>query len=375
MDVNVTVSSLMRGQLGSVVEKAVNIAVEMVLGEMVRVMVAKFDEIKKEMSAKEQENENIRQMLEISRSQMRAMRKYLNAVAAREDRQPLLGHPGSPLVASRLRDPTSTDIRLIGADGTTTVVTSIKEEKLESPALDTGHQETSVETEPAGATPQAPARAPGALCGTSVGVKEEMAIKEEPEEVETSPVVEGHSSVLDSVGPSADHNPVYYTPAASSAYPDAQTTLAGVVPRQERPLLRDLNLYEQYKHARAELRRRSQLRRRELEKDLPQALLADLVKERREKTRLRVARWRAKRKLQACLVSSQAAGQQRPGPQASAPPAKLQRGVGGWPQYSAGFPFPEAGPRDPAAHMAHRYGAAASYAHQRTLGTDLELSQ
>lgn len=76
--------------------------------------------------------------------------------------------------------------------------------------------------------------------------------------------------------------------------------------RQVHPWCKDLNLFEEYKRKRIEVRKRSETRRRELEQSLPQALLADLVKERREKTRLRVARWRAKRKLQACLMSQAA---------------------------------------------------------------------
>ncbi|XP_068602839.1 uncharacterized protein si:ch211-67e16.4 [Brachionichthys hirsutus] len=71
------------------------------------------------------------------------------------------------------------------------------------------------------------------------------------------------------------------------------------------PWTKDISLYEEYKMRRNELRRR---RRRELEKTLPQPLLAEMVRERREKTRLRVARWRAKRKLQACLDQAQALG-------------------------------------------------------------------
>lgn len=94
---------------------------------------------------------------------------------------------------------------------------------------------------------------------------------------------------------------------------DSQLSVAGVQ-KQVRPRRKDLNLYEEYKRSRTlSLRGRntnrgcSTNRRRELEQTLPQALLADLVRERREKTRLRVARWRAKRKLQACLMASQAA--------------------------------------------------------------------
>lgn len=92
---------------------------------------------------------------------------------------------------------------------------------------------------------------------------------------------------------------------------DSQLSVAGVQ-KQMRPRRKDLNLYEEYKLSRTlrgrnTNRGRSTNRRRELDQTLPQALLADLVRERREKTRLRVARWRAKRKLQACLMASQAA--------------------------------------------------------------------
>ncbi|XP_054870949.1 uncharacterized protein si:ch211-67e16.4 [Amphiprion ocellaris] len=52
----------------------------------------------------------------------------------------------------------------------------------------------------------------------------------------------------------------------------------GVPPRQAvRPWTKDLSLYEEYKLRRNELRRRNLSRRRELEKTLPQPLLADLV--------------------------------------------------------------------------------------------------
>lgn len=52
----------------------------------------------------------------------------------------------------------------------------------------------------------------------------------------------------------------------------------GIPPRQAvRPWTKDLSLYEEYKLRRNELRRRNLSRRRELEKALPQPLLADLV--------------------------------------------------------------------------------------------------
>lgn len=85
MDVNLTIS-LIRGQMGTVIEKAVTVAVETVLGEMMKVVSIKFDEFRKEMNAKDKENENIRQMLEISRCQMKAMRKYISGPSVKDGR-------------------------------------------------------------------------------------------------------------------------------------------------------------------------------------------------------------------------------------------------------------------------------------------------
>ncbi|KAM6935027.1 uncharacterized protein FYW49_001227 [Xenentodon cancila] len=111
-------------------------------------------------------------------------------------------------------------------------------------------------------------------------------------------------AAFSSAGPSP-----YARPQLASSLPSTAATPPGVIPRQtSRPWTKDLSIYEEFKLRRNELRRRNLNRRRELEKSLPQPLLADLVRERREKTRLRVARWRAKRKLQACLNQAQAHG-------------------------------------------------------------------
>ena len=83
MDISLTVS-LMQGQMGTVIERAVSAAVETVLGEMLKVVGIKFDELKREVAAKEKETESIRQMLDKSRSQMKTMRKYMNALGARQ---------------------------------------------------------------------------------------------------------------------------------------------------------------------------------------------------------------------------------------------------------------------------------------------------
>ncbi|XP_035770524.1 uncharacterized protein si:ch211-67e16.4 isoform X1 [Neolamprologus brichardi] len=112
--------------------------------------------------------------------------------------------------------------------------------------------------------------------------------------------------------PGSQRNTTAFSSAGRSTHSAPQSAAIlppGVPPRQaERPWAKDLSLYEEYKMRRSELRRRNMTKRRELEKSLPQPLLADLVRERREKTRLRVARWRAKRKLQACLNQMQAFG-------------------------------------------------------------------
>ncbi|XP_026768989.3 uncharacterized protein si:ch211-67e16.4 isoform X2 [Pangasianodon hypophthalmus] len=92
MDVNLTIS-LMRGQMGVVIEKAVNAAVETVLGEMIRVMSLKFEQLRREMTAKEKENEDIRKMLESTRCQMKILRqKYVNALNTKDDRHAFAPH-------------------------------------------------------------------------------------------------------------------------------------------------------------------------------------------------------------------------------------------------------------------------------------------
>ncbi|XP_077072418.1 uncharacterized protein LOC143723635 isoform X3 [Siphateles boraxobius] len=110
MDVNLTIS-LMRGQMGAVIEKAVNVAVETVLGEMIRVVGLKFEEIKREMTAKEKENENIRRMLETSRCQMKTMRKYISVLAAKDANHRLYQGDGDMALSTGMhcrRVPTST---------------------------------------------------------------------------------------------------------------------------------------------------------------------------------------------------------------------------------------------------------------------------
>lgn len=108
MDVNLTIS-LMRGQMGAVIEKAVNVAVETVLGEMIRVVGLKFEEIKREMTVKEKENENIRKMLDTSRSQMKTMRKYITLLSSKDQNRVYQGDGAVTLPGVMCRKgPTST---------------------------------------------------------------------------------------------------------------------------------------------------------------------------------------------------------------------------------------------------------------------------
>ncbi|CAL8338337.1 unnamed protein product [Boreogadus saida] len=88
MDVSIAVS-LIRGQMGTVVEQAVNGAVETVLAEMLRIVGVKFEELKaqvaalqrdkaavqRENSLKEKENDKIRAMLRYTELKLKYYRQ------------------------------------------------------------------------------------------------------------------------------------------------------------------------------------------------------------------------------------------------------------------------------------------------------------
>lgn len=88
MDVSIAVS-LIRGQMGAVVERAVNGAVETVLAEMLKVVGVKFEELKaevvlmkrdivalqKEKAVKEKENDNIRAKLRYTELKLKYYRQ------------------------------------------------------------------------------------------------------------------------------------------------------------------------------------------------------------------------------------------------------------------------------------------------------------
>ncbi|XP_064833053.1 uncharacterized protein si:ch211-67e16.4 [Oncorhynchus masou masou] len=471
MDISLTVS-LMQGQMGTVIERAVSVAVETVLGEMLKVVGIKFDELKREVAAKEKETESIRQMLDISRSQMKTMRKYMNTLGARQqehsatyqtNQSTAFGHsdPHRPHCSSaaaseaaqssglsqpQRRTVTNTNIpitngnvqsrnqitialpsdnlarssqpseNIIRATSSSSSfdshddLTATVSQALESPSLITPvseinssseHLEPLKEEPPAPLDPEvsdesqrreeeeesqaewtiitqppetstdpgdqqvlSPPRTDGADCFATMAagsaqpqlqVKEEEAeveiicIKQEPEDVESllfnlaAEVLNSQGNLLDrhtqgslldchrtvpsqgqrertvpSQGQRTLTEHTVFSSASPCSYGLSQPVVSvsrGVAPRpMVRPWPKDLSLYEEFKMRRTELRRRSQTRRREMEKNLPQPLLADLVKERREKTRLRVARWRAKRKLQACQLTQMSQTQHQAGP-------------------------------------------------------------
>jgi len=88
MDVSIAVS-LIRGQMGTVVERAVNVAVETVLAEMLKVVGVKFEELKaqlvmmkrdmvalqREKTLKEKENDNIRAKLRYTELKLKYYRQ------------------------------------------------------------------------------------------------------------------------------------------------------------------------------------------------------------------------------------------------------------------------------------------------------------
>ncbi|XP_076849922.1 uncharacterized protein LOC143498899 isoform X1 [Brachyhypopomus gauderio] len=469
MDVNLTIS-LMRGQMGVVIEKAVNAAVETVLGEMIRVVSVKFEEFRREMTAKDRENENIRNMLEMSRCQMKSMRKYVNAMTAKakNDRQTFTNHrhmltqfdtahnvganhardaaaapglqprrgptnhlstcevqntgpkprnpdPGlieEPIWEKQLNLPKSHNViqEPIPSEGYTNP--EICNEEIQGSKMHLGSVKETANTTMIGSrglvaesndplwgqtppsssevehtdtldpsllpasNPREAFSMPAADCeGSPFKVKQEEAeveivqVKEEPAEAINSSTADcprlelsqhaaegGPSISLDLPVAQQCHQiscPSITEPAYMSmdpiAYGESQLAMAGGQ-RQGCVWAKDLNLYEEYKRKRTEVRRRSETRRRALEQTLPQALLADLVKERREKTRLRVARWRAKRKLQACLMSQAAQLSGQPAQVLCAQRNARRRG-GGAAVQPGGFGPGDAGPSSLALQM------------------------
>ena len=106
MDVSIAVS-LIRGQMGTVVEQAVNGAVETVLAEMLRIVGVKFEELKaqvaalqrdkaavqREKSLKEKENDKIRAMLRYTELKLKYYRQGVEEEI--QQRATTSSHPSS----------------------------------------------------------------------------------------------------------------------------------------------------------------------------------------------------------------------------------------------------------------------------------------
>lgn len=400
MDVSIAVS-LIRGQMGAVVERAVNGAVETVLAEMLKVVGVKFEELKsqvalmkrdmtvlqREKALKDKENENIRAKLRYTELKL----KYYRQGVEEELQQrvtasglvnvlPPSGQRGasqieatpscsgqtrtgttstSPQSSSSNRSnnsghgarpygldvcETSTDTSNLqlsvgtltdGVDNNTGSSVHNKEEEEHewTITLQQNSEEGSslqILSFESGQTdsrsPERPAHADSStLSSPTQQVKQEqqdeevICIKAEPGEQDVAamfdclqPKTEATRNVNDWSAPlTSGRNPSaagYLMSQPPASVPTISASFLG--PRQQpRPWTRpDLSLYEEYKRRRNELRQLSMNKRREMEKTLPQPLLSDMIRERREKTRLRVAKWRAKRKLQACLNQDQTQG-------------------------------------------------------------------
>ncbi|XP_077473397.1 uncharacterized protein LOC144087012 isoform X2 [Stigmatopora argus] len=388
MDVTIAVS-LIRGQMGAVVERAVNGAVETVLAEMLKVVGVKFEELKvqlahmkrevamlqREKALKDKENDNVQAKLRYTELKLKYYRQGVeeelhkrtastSLLQSHEPKCPLAQTGGISIFSTEASQscssqkskvdepPTNNQAPLCRLDqdvplstgresqegdcigtvhkhlnGTKTILTLAP-----SPTHDAAQQSATPLLAPHGC-PQADSSTL-AVSTTQVmmedGDQQLTSIKGEPEEkqeVMSCLLMENimkqsqvQSEVLISEpqwsGFSTSHNKSFRTAEPSPSYATPQAGFPTIAPSplvSSRQMVcgtwnKDLSLYEEYKKRRNELRRRSLNRRRELEKALPQPLLADLVRERREKTRLRVARWRAKRKLQASLNQVQVGG-------------------------------------------------------------------
>ncbi|XP_039455810.1 myocardin-related transcription factor B isoform X3 [Oreochromis aureus] len=380
MDVSIAVS-LIRGQMGTVVERAVNGAVETVLAEMLKVVGVKFEELKaqvvqmkrdmmalqSEKAQKEKENDNIRAKLRYTELKLKYYRQGVEEELQQRASASTLVWIQPPTLPRTQRSrsgvsPTKTlssfSVQTRTAEGALmrnsnipecTSPNSMNRQKVRvSCPSNVAHTDSSDLLLPASLTLNVAGESLDSSTGGATYAdsstlhfsvpemkqeaqekeKEVIYIKEEPEEEQEmmatllldcheqqghQPESEPQQSVTEC--PSArgsQRNTTAFSSAGRTTHSAAQSAAIlppGVPPRQVgRPWAKDLSLYEEYKMRRSELRRRNMTKRRELEKSLPQPLLADLVRERREKTRLRVARWRAKRKLQACLNQMQAYG-------------------------------------------------------------------
>ncbi|MGH0147317.1 UNVERIFIED_CONTAM: hypothetical protein FKN15_048212 [Acipenser sinensis] len=92
MDFSISVS-FFQDELASTIEYAVNAAVETVLCEITKVVGSKFTQFQMEMAGKEKENESLKLRLEISESELKAVRECMNAAYADSKQSPIHMNP------------------------------------------------------------------------------------------------------------------------------------------------------------------------------------------------------------------------------------------------------------------------------------------
>ncbi|MGH0188830.1 UNVERIFIED_CONTAM: hypothetical protein FKN15_031602 [Acipenser sinensis] len=99
MDVSVSVS-LFQDELASTIEHAVKAALNTVLCAITKAVRSKFTEFQVEMAGKEKENESLKLTLEISESELKAVRGCINAADA-DIKQPLIFQVDSEVVLTQ----------------------------------------------------------------------------------------------------------------------------------------------------------------------------------------------------------------------------------------------------------------------------------
>ncbi|KAG8000870.1 hypothetical protein GBF38_018142 [Nibea albiflora] len=301
--------------MGAVVERAVNGAVETVLAEMLKVVGVKFEELKaqvvlmkrdimalqREKALKEKENDNIRAKLRYTELKLKYYRQGVEEeLQQRASASTLVRiHPSSfhqaqrssvgvsctessPLCSTQtgssegpltrinqvLFCPKEQDIAQSSKDDspeeddcewtitlqphTEDMDAVVTPPPVKAPTVDPGQQPVDDSLSPDGA-PQADSSTLPSSASQQVKqeAEEVICIKEEPEDEQE---------------------------VMATLLLDCQAQ-QGHLPESEavRPWTKDLSLYEEYKLRRNELRRRNLSRRRELEKTLPQPLLADMA--------------------------------------------------------------------------------------------------
>lgn len=419
MDVSIAVS-LIRGQMGAVVERAVNGAVETVLAEMLKVVGVKFEELKsqvalmkrdmetlqREKAIKDKENDNMRAKLRYTELKLKYYRQgveeelqqRVSAAALSQNLPPTVQTTGqtpvqsgtsgfsqvnavpscsgqtrtgttstSPQTSSRHsgRGQCQTEVHSASSNPTnvTLPLMSISTESLDNSTGGVLSQDSSgnnsedqnlewaialqsnteggavpgiqllgfkpeQQSTPGSSSSEVSTHADSSTLPRSpTQVKQEpqqddevICIKEEPEE-ETEEMAmfdfqvhTGQASVsevteneADWSGPqtsginaagSSSGNTISLMSQIAASMPCSLSGSVSSFTAQPLWPKRAFGLSEELKKHRKEQQRRSWIKCRDLEKTLPQPLLSEILRERREKTRLRVAKWRAKKKLQ-----------------------------------------------------------------------------